>query len=61
MRYFARKLENHLYYDSREQADNMVSPAGRAAGSAIDSRKDSVRQPGHKLQHELANVVNFTS
>lgn len=23
----------------------MVSPAGRAAGSAIDSRKDIVRQP----------------
>lgn len=37
------------------QPDNMVSPAGRAAGSAIDSRKDIARQPrdNRKLWHEL--------
>lgn len=30
---------------TRVSQDNMVSPAGCAAGSAIDSRKDTVRQP----------------
>lgn len=48
-RYFARKLENHLYRAS--QPDNLASPAGRAAGSAIDSRKDTVGL-ATELRHE---------